>query len=87
MSTIFFYTNRTALILNGAKNNLEYGSYAPARRRCSSTMRTSSNAGRDRQRWYVASEDEHADRLRDLVGASALHPIARAGGKTVYVNR
>src|SRR3989454_10214662 len=28
-SSIFFYTNRTALLLNGRVNNLEYGSYAP----------------------------------------------------------
>src|SRR5438067_1632052 len=28
-SSIFFYTNRTALLLNGRSNNLEYGSYAP----------------------------------------------------------
>ena len=28
-SSVFFYTNRTALLLNGRINNLEYGSYAP----------------------------------------------------------
>ena len=28
-SSIFFYTNRRALLLNGRVNNLEYGSYAP----------------------------------------------------------
>ncbi len=28
-SSIFFYTNRSALLLNGRFNNLEYGSYAP----------------------------------------------------------
>ena len=28
-SSIFFYTNRTALLLNGRINNLVYGSYAP----------------------------------------------------------
>ena len=28
-SSIFFYTNRTALLLNGRFNNLVYGSYAP----------------------------------------------------------
>ena len=29
MSSIFFYTNREALLLNGRFNNLEYGSYSP----------------------------------------------------------
>jgi hypothetical protein len=28
-SSVFFYTGRTALLLNGRTNNLEYGSYAP----------------------------------------------------------
>src|SRR5208282_3376538 len=28
-SSVFFYTNRTALLLNGRFNNLVYGSYAP----------------------------------------------------------
>ncbi len=28
-SSVFFYTNRTALLLNGRVNNLDYGSYAP----------------------------------------------------------
>ena len=29
-SSVFFYTNRKALIWNGRRENLEYGSYAPA---------------------------------------------------------
>ena len=87
MSTIFFYTNRSGLILNGRVNNLEYGSYAPG-----APQVFIDNAGfverwKSPQRWYVASEDERADRLRDLVGASALHPIATSGGKTIYTNR
>jgi hypothetical protein len=86
MSTIFFYTNRTGLLLNGRVNNLEYGSYAPG-----APHVFIDNAGfverwKSPQRWYVASEDEHADRLRNLVGAQALHPIATAGGKTIYTN-
>src|SRR5438270_1522226 len=28
-SSVFFYANRTALLLNGRRDNLEYGSYAP----------------------------------------------------------
>jgi hypothetical protein len=87
MSTIFFYTNRTGLLLNGRRNNLEYGSYAPG-----APSVFIDNAGfverwKGPQRWYVASEDEHVERLQTLVGASALHPVARAGGKTIYTNQ
>jgi hypothetical protein len=86
MSTIFFYTNRTGLLLNSRINNLEYGSYAPG-----APHVFIDNAGfverwKSPQRWYVASEDERADRLRQLVGAAALHPIASSGGKTIYTN-
>ncbi len=87
MSTIFFYTNRTGLLLNSRVNNLEYGSYAPG-----APQVFIDNAGfvkrwKSPERWYVASEDEHTDRLRILVGAAALHPIATSGGKTIYTNR
>jgi len=87
MSTIFFYTNRTGLILNGRINNLEYGSYSPGAPRVFIDNAGFEERWKSPQRWYIASEDEHADRLRNLVGASALHPIATSGGKTIYTNR
>ena len=87
MSTIFFYTNRTGLILNGRINNLEYGSYAPGAPQVFIDNTGFVERWKGPQRWYIASEDEHADRLRNLVGASALHPIATSGGKTIYTNQ
>jgi hypothetical protein len=86
-SSIFFYTNRTALILNGRKNNLEYGSYAADAPHVFIGDADFVARWKSSQRWYVASEDQKAGHLRDLVGAAALHPIAHAGGKTMYVNR
>ena len=45
-SSVFFYTNRRALLLNGRVNNLVYGSYAPdAPRTSSSTMQSSAVFG------------------------------------------
>jgi 4-amino-4-deoxy-L-arabinose transferase-like glycosyltransferase len=87
MSTIFFYTNRIAFILNGRRNNLEYGSYAPGAPRVFIDNDGFLDRWRSPQRWYVASEDENAGRLRALVGEPALHAIATAGGKTIYSNR
>jgi len=86
-SSIGFYTDRPVLMLNGRKNNLEYGSYAPG-----ASNPFIDDAGfiarwQSPDRWYVASEDEKVDQIRKLVGAAALHPIVSAGGKTVYVNR
>src|SRR6185312_3901134 len=85
-SSIFFYTNKTGLMLNGRRNNLEYGSYAPGAPDVFIGDAGFIERWNGPGRWYVASEDEHVDRLRKLVGADALHPIASAGGKTIYVN-
>lgn len=87
MSAIFFYTNRTALILNGRVNNLEYGSYSPGAPHVFIDNSGFLERWKSPQRWYVASEDENVERLRTLVGAAALHPIANAGGKTIYTNQ
>jgi hypothetical protein len=87
MSTIFFYTNRTALILNGRRNNLEYGSYAPGAPRVFIDNAGFLERWKSSERWYLASEDENAERLRALAGQTALHPVASAGGKTIYTNQ
>jgi hypothetical protein len=87
MSGVFFYADRTALILNGRRNNLEYGSYAPDAPRVFIGDADFVARWKSPDRWYVATEDEKVQHLRGLVGAEALHPIVNAGGKTVYVNR
>ena len=86
MSGLFFYTNRTALILNGRKNNLEYGSYAPDAPKVFIGDAEFVARWNSPDRWYVASEDEKRRHLQDLVGADALHPLASSGGKTIYSN-
>ncbi len=87
MSGIFFYTDRTALILNGRRNNLEYGSYSPEAPHVFIGDADFISRWRSPDRWYVATEDQKADHLRQLVGADALHAVANAGGKTLYTNR
>ncbi|MDP9171232.1 MAG: glycosyltransferase family 39 protein [Acidobacteriota bacterium] len=87
MSSVFFYTNRAALILNGRNNNLEYGSYSPDAPHVFIGDADFVERWRGTERWYVAAEDEKAGHLRDLVGADALHVVASSGGKSIYVNR
>jgi hypothetical protein len=91
-SSIVFYAEayhgQRVLLLNGRRNNLEYGSYAPG---------APSDAFIDdagfRQRWlspglfYVCVEHEKVDGLRKLVGAGALHEVTESGGKFVFSNR
>jgi 4-amino-4-deoxy-L-arabinose transferase-like glycosyltransferase len=87
MSGLFFYTNRSALILNGRKNNLEYGSYAPDAPRVFIDDDGFMERWKSSRRWYVATENEKQQHLFDLVGREALHQVATSGGKTIYVNR
>jgi 4-amino-4-deoxy-L-arabinose transferase-like glycosyltransferase len=87
MSGIFFYTDKSALILNGRRNNLEYGSYAPGAPGVFIDDSGFVARWKSPDRWYVASEDEKRKHLVDLVGTAALHPIVTSGGKTVYANQ
>ena len=91
-SSIVFYAEayhgQKVLLLNGRKNNLEYGSYAPG-----APGDVFINDAEFRQRWlspnlaYVCVEHEKVDDLRKLVGADSLHQIVESGGKFVFANR
>lgn len=91
-SSIVFYAEayhgQRVLMLNGRRNNLEYGSYAPG-----APAGVFIDDGGFRQRWlspglfYICVEHEKVDELRRLVGAPALHEVAESGGKFVFSNR
>jgi hypothetical protein len=87
-SSVFFYTNRRALLLNGRVNNLEYGSYAPDAPRdvfLDDAQFTRLWAGA--ARYYLVAEGPARPRLEKLVGAGALHLVAASGGKYLFRNR
>lgn len=87
MSSLFFYSGLSGLMLNGRFNNLEYGSYAPGAPDVFINDGGFVQRWKSSVRWYIASEDEKVKHLRDLVGVESLRPIAAAGGKTVYTNQ
>jgi len=86
-SSIFFYTNRTAWLLNGRFNNLVYGSYAPG------APDVFLNDAQWKQRWlgparyYVVAKNEQRPRFEKLVGAAALFTVAESGGKMLLTNQ
>ena len=86
-SSVFFYTQRTGLLLNGRLNNLEYGSNAPGAPHVFLDDAGFVARWTGTERWYVVSEDEKAPHLRNLVGEPALHVVRASGGKTLYVNQ
>jgi 4-amino-4-deoxy-L-arabinose transferase-like glycosyltransferase len=86
-SSVFFYTNRTGLMLNGRFNNLEYGSNSPGAPNVFIDDAGFAQRWKSGERWYVVSEDEKSGHLKDLVGEGALHLVAASGGKGLYVNQ
>jgi 4-amino-4-deoxy-L-arabinose transferase-like glycosyltransferase len=85
-SSVFFYTNRTALLLNGRFNNLVYGSYAP------NVPDVFLNDSQFQQRWqsperyYIFARNTAVDHLESLVGKNQLNLIQESGGKVLITN-
>jgi hypothetical protein len=86
-SSIFFYTNRTALLRNGRFNNLEYGAYAPGAPDVFIDDSQFTNLWRRPERSYIVANQNVVPRLESLVGAEHLNLVAASGGKVVLTNR
>jgi 4-amino-4-deoxy-L-arabinose transferase-like glycosyltransferase len=86
-SSVFFYTNRRALLLNGRVNNLDYGSYAPdAPKDVFIDDQDFRNLWIGRNRYYLVIEAPKVERLRRLVGADGLKLVRASGGKFLFTN-
>jgi hypothetical protein len=86
-SSVFFYTNRRALLLNGRVNNLVYGSYAPdAPQDVFIDDQQFQALWRTPERYYVVAEGPQVPRFERLVGKEALRVVAESGGKWVFTN-
>jgi 4-amino-4-deoxy-L-arabinose transferase-like glycosyltransferase len=86
-SSVFFYTNRSALLLNGRFNNLVYGSYAPGAPDVFIDDAQWKRMWMGAERCYVVATDYAVPRFEKLVGKVALHVVAASGGKVVLTNR
>ena len=86
-SSVFFYTGRTALLLNGRVNNLEYGSYAPGSPPVFIGDTQFAELWSGHERWYVLTDADDLGRLSRVVGPAGLHKIAESGGKLLFANQ
>jgi 4-amino-4-deoxy-L-arabinose transferase-like glycosyltransferase len=86
-SSVFFYTNRTALILNGRYNNLEYGSYAPGSPAVFIGDAQFKSTWTQPERFYTLALDSQMPKLEDLVGRNRLFVVATSGGKILLSNQ
>ena len=87
-SSVFFYTNRRAQLLNGRVNNLVYGSYAPDAPQ--DVFIGDSDLARvwpGTDRYYLLAEGPAVRHLESVVGKAALHTVAESGGKYLFTNR
>jgi hypothetical protein len=85
-SSVMFYSNRNALLLNGRKNNLEYGSYAPGAPAVFINDAEFMRLWSGTIRYYLVADRSGLARLSALVGPARLHQIAESGGKFLFTN-
>jgi 4-amino-4-deoxy-L-arabinose transferase-like glycosyltransferase len=86
-SSVMFYSNRRALLLNGRINNIEYGSYAPGAPDVFLDDRQFTRIWSQPERYYLAAESPAVARFEKLVGKPALHVVVESGGKFLFTNR
>jgi hypothetical protein len=85
-SSIFFYTNRTALLRNGRFFNLEYGAYAPGAPDVFIDDTQFKDIWRKQERSYIVARQNVVPQLESLVGAENLNLVSAGGGKVVLTN-
>lgn len=85
-SSVFFYTNRTALLLNGRINNLEYGSYAPDAPKVFIDDSRFVSLWTGAPRCYLLAYGKDLPHLEQLAGQANLHVVAENGGNYLFTN-
>jgi uncharacterized membrane protein len=86
-SSVFFYTNRTALLWNGRVDNLEYGSYAPGAADVFIDDAKFQNLWRSADRYYLLALEKDLPRIQGLAGEFDVHVVKQSGGKLLLTNR
>jgi 4-amino-4-deoxy-L-arabinose transferase-like glycosyltransferase len=86
-SSVFFYTSRDALLLNGRVQNLEYGAYAPGAPPVFIDDSQFKNLWMTPVRYYLLTKPSSLPRLEPLVGAVNLHVVQESGGKLLLTNQ
>jgi hypothetical protein len=86
-SSVFFYTNQRALLWNGRRENLEYGSYAPGAPHVFIGDTDLQTLWRSNDRYYLLAEHEDLPRIHELVGVSSVHIVKESGGKYLLSNQ
>ena len=85
-SSVFFYTNRTALLLNGRVNNLEYGSNAPGAPQVFIGDAEFATRWNQPRRYYLLTYGDDLAHWQQLVGRTTLYVVAENAGNYLLTN-
>jgi len=86
-SSVFFYTDRNALLWNGRRNNLEYGSYAPGSPPVFIEDREFQDRWNSAQRYFVLCMENRLKHLKEVVPGDRLFLVSESGTKSLYTNQ
>ena len=86
-SSVFFYTNRTALLLNGRRLNLEYGANAPGAPDVFIDDARFRDIWLGSQRAYLVTFQEQVPQLEPLVGNNHLNVVLQSGRGILLSNQ
>ena len=85
-SSVFFYTDRTALLLNGRFNNLVYGSYAPHAPDVFLDDSQFKDLWLKPERYYIVTKASAVPDLEALVGQGQMTTVDESGSKVLLTN-
>jgi 4-amino-4-deoxy-L-arabinose transferase-like glycosyltransferase len=85
-SSFFFYTGRSALLLNGRENNLEYGSYAPGAPDVFINDVRFVSLWNEPARYYLLTYGTDLPRLEALVGRTNLRVVKKNADNYLLTN-
>jgi 4-amino-4-deoxy-L-arabinose transferase-like glycosyltransferase len=85
-SSVFFYTNRDALLLNAVRHNLEYGAAAPGVPPVFIGDAAFQKLWLAQDRCYIVADGSTLPRFEHLVGHDQLNLVVVSGGKLVITN-
>ena len=85
-SSVFFYANRTGLLLNGRRLNLEYGSNAPGAPNVFLPDADFADVWHRTERLYLLVEGRSLARIHKLVPPADLYSVSESGGKFLLTN-
>jgi len=85
-SSVFFYLNSSALLVNGRFHNLEYGSYAPGAPSVFIDDTELAGLWASTERYYLVADRSALPRFEKLMGAEHLNMVIESGGKVGLTN-